>query len=1746
MLKKYVGLLICLVGFVAQAQSEFITTWKTDNSGTSNDNQITIPTFPGETYDYTVDWGDGTSDSNVIGDITHTYPSSGTYQISITGTFPRIFFNESGDKDKLLNIKQWGNIQWTSMESAFAGCFNLAVAATDTPNLSNVTSLRRMFFYCYYSFDATFSREFANFNGIENFNSWDVSTITDMSAMFDKSSFNQDISSWDVSLVEDMSYMFYSSTFNSDISTWNVGNVTNMSGLFGSSSFNQDISGWDVGNVQFFDLIFNSTYFNHDITNWNVENAISMRHAFSQGDFDQDLSSWNISNVTDLSNAFDESDLSKENYDAILTAWAQLPNLQFGVVLGANDAVYCLAEAERNSLMTNFGWTINDYGSNCEDERAFITTWKTDNPGPSNDNQITIPTNPLDIYNYRVDWGDGTFDEGVTGDITHTYATPGEYVVSITGKFPRIYFNGSELSHEFPSKNPDDLKIISVNQWGTNRWKSMSYAFSGCENLDVKATDIPDFSRGVFLDAMFLGCSSLVGNESISDWVFEDGYSTINMFRDATNFNIPIDDWDVSSIRYMRNMFENASSFNQDLSQWNVENVEAMNNLFIGSGLSNKNYNNILIAWSQLPSLQNGVRLDAPNNYYCSAKEERQSIIDTYGWTINDAGENNECHFITTWKTDNPGTSGDNQITIPTYSVETYDYTVDWGDGTSDTNVTGDITHTYAAAGTYQVAISGEFPAILFQGNQDSNLKITQVNQWGDIRWRNFSSAFSGCRELDVVATDIPNLENVNSTQGMFLNCSSLLGNESFGLWDVSTIIDGSSMFLGCSLFNQNIGGWDVSNMVYMDYFFFQAESFNQPIGNWDISNAERIFYMFSFANSFNQDISEWRFPKVTNLAGMFQSATSFNQDISSWDVSTIENFGAMFNNAPSFDQPIGIWDMSNAVELSLMFAAANSFTSDITNWDVSNVTTMEGLFKYNTTFNQDLSSWDTSNVTSMAGMFEGAVAFNQDLSQWNIGNVGAMNNLFIGSGFSNKNYNSILIGWSQLPSLQNGVQLDAPNNYYCNGKEERQSIIDTYGWTINDAGENNECQFITTWKTDNPGKSGDNQISIPVGSGPFTVDWGDGSVETDQYGEVTHTYTSPGSYVVSLSGSLSSIYFNSYVGNESNSDATKLLEINQWGSTQWSSMRLAFSGCSNLEVEATDIPDFSALNSLVGMFRYCQKMTGNSSFNNWDLSSVTNVGAMFLEATSFNSYIGDWNTSNITSMNTVFQDASSFNQDIGGWDTSKVETMRAMFHGATSFNQDIGNWSVGNVTDMTQMLFETYNFNQDISGWDVSKVTKMDAMFGGSGFNQDIGDWDVSQVTNMNVMFYGTSFNQDIGNWNVSNVTDMGGMFGENTVFNQDIGDWDVSNVTFMGSMFSGAIGFDQNLGTWDVSSVTNMPGMFDETSLSTENYDKTLQGWASLNLQNDVYFDGGLNLFCDASDARQFIIDTFNWTIEDLGKIPYCNEDNDEDGVLDHLDACLDTQPGAVVNANGCEVIPNTAIKVYASTPSCIGNEDGSIEIIMETEGHLLDIALESDSYSNQFMDVPSGTPFKVDDLPEGSYSVSVSIPEIVFEQRYVATINSLESLTGKRALLDSKAAMVTYSVSGSTNYQVLVNDEKKNFSFADSGQQTIMLDHIPTGPVTISIFGESDCQGMISDSFYFGDSVEVFPTITSSTINIFSNSTTYKAQIFDFTGRLVNEKQLDGQENTVDLSTIKSGPYILKLYMEREQRTLKIIKK
>jgi surface protein len=88
-----------------------------------------------------------------------------------------------------------------------------------------------------------------------------------------------------------------------------------------------------------------------------------------------------------------------------------------------------------------------------------------------------------------------------------------------------------------------------------------------------------------------------------------------------------------------------------------------------------------------------------------------------------------------------------------------------------------------------------------------------------------------------------------------------------------------------------------------------------------------------------------------------------------------------------------------------------------------------------------------------------------------------------------------------------------------------------------------------------------------------------------------------------------------------------------------------------------------------------------------WDVSNVTNMGGMFLNANNFNDDIGSWDTSNATNMSSMFRDAGLFNQNIGNWDTSSVTDMELMFSGAPNFNQDLKGWCVSNITSEPELF---------------------------------------------------------------------------------------------------------------------------------------------------------------------------------------------------------------------------------------------------------------------------------------------------------------------------------------------------------------------------------------------------------------------------------------------------------------------------
>ncbi|MFC4740493.1 BspA family leucine-rich repeat surface protein [Flavobacterium ponti] len=364
MKKRITFLFLFFVG--TMLSQSFITTWKTDNAGISNSNQITIPTN-GNGYNYSIDWeNDGIIDNtNVTGTITHTYATAGTYTVAITGNFPRIYFNNTGDQLKILSVEQWGSISWRSFQNSFYGCSNLVINAADTPNLTLVSNMANAF------------RDATSLN--QNLDTWDVSNVTNMSNMFNgATNFNVNISNWDVSNVVNMSNMFNGATsFNRNINGWNVSNVINMAGMFrDATSFDRNLGGWNVANVtNMASMFYGATVFNRNIGGWDVSSVTLMNSMLRNAPaFDQNLGNWNVSNVTNMNNMLRGSKLSDANYDSLLAGWSAL-SLQPNISFHAGNSEYCASAVQRQSIITDFNWTINDAISATCASCATFTTW---------------------------------------------------------------------------------------------------------------------------------------------------------------------------------------------------------------------------------------------------------------------------------------------------------------------------------------------------------------------------------------------------------------------------------------------------------------------------------------------------------------------------------------------------------------------------------------------------------------------------------------------------------------------------------------------------------------------------------------------------------------------------------------------------------------------------------------------------------------------------------------------------------------------------------------------------------------------------------------------------------------------------------------------------------------------------------------------------------------------------------------------------------------------------------------------------------------------------------------------------------------------------------------------------------------------------------------------------------------------------------------------------------------------------
>ena len=254
------------------------------------------------------------------------------------------------------------------------------------------------------------------------------------------------------------------------------------------------------------------------------------------------------------------------------------------------------------------------------------------------------------------------------------------------------------------------------------------------------------------------------------------------------------------------------------------------------------------------------------------------------------------------------------QRTITINRVEGTSFTVDWGDGYTETSTGSDyrnISHTYND-GTYTgvtnptVSIgaqgdTGPFTAFrnFNQTSDDVENYLLDIPQWGSIQWNTMFKTFRRARNssFDISATDTPDFSNLTSLQEMFSNAE--MGN-------VST--------------SGNLANWDVSNVTLLTYFAISALNFNPDITGWNTQSLTDAYYPFN--SPFNRNLSNWSLnANVSNFGAIFLSTSmsteNYTDTIVGWavtvykqsapyNVSMINQSGRTFDNSRTSDNTSG------------------------------------------------------------------------------------------------------------------------------------------------------------------------------------------------------------------------------------------------------------------------------------------------------------------------------------------------------------------------------------------------------------------------------------------------------------------------------------------------------------------------------------------------------------------------------------------------------------------------------------------------------------------------------------------------------------------------------------------------------------------------------------------------------------------------------------------------------------------------
>ena len=549
-------------------------------------------------------------------------------------------------------LNNWRPVSCSSFAATFYvnGTFNQDIGSWP---MSNATNLGEMF-----NGGASF-----NNGGSDSIKNWDVSKVTSFYYTFRGTSLNQPIGSWRLNTGSNVSmqYAFGGTPLNQDLGSWNVTKVTDMSAMFNGSSFNNSgsnsINNWRPISCSTFAGMFQACPFNQPIGNWPLSASnINMSQMFySAGAFNQNIGTWDVTKVTNMSAMFYGSSFNNSGSSDI-NNWRPISCSNFSSMFQQSSFNQSIANwplsasnIDMGAMFRGSGYNSNIGALNVSNVTSFATIFQQssfNNSGSTSINNWQINTGSnvsffQMFYQCPFNQPIGSWNVSKVTNMFSMFENNSAFNQSLENWTPVSCSNFSRMFYRSAAFNG------SVLNWTlpTSTGFTMDLMFSGINTTDSCKLNQNlsnwNVTKATNMSGMFRFNTSFnnSGSAGINSWTPVSCSNFSDMFLSASAFNQPVEGWTLPTDRTfnMSNMFARATSFNQPLGNWTIISCSNMTGMLDNCGMDKGFYSSTLIGWaSQAPNIKSNVTLGATGRQYDTPGSASRSILTSapYNWTI--------------------------------------------------------------------------------------------------------------------------------------------------------------------------------------------------------------------------------------------------------------------------------------------------------------------------------------------------------------------------------------------------------------------------------------------------------------------------------------------------------------------------------------------------------------------------------------------------------------------------------------------------------------------------------------------------------------------------------------------------------------------------------------------------------------------------------------------------------------------------------------------------------------------------------------------------------------------------------------------------------------------------------------------------------------------------------------------------------------------------------------------------------